>query len=100
MNSQELADDVIATIDSLVELSGEKESKDPDDMGPLEMMGFDPRDLIEQFKPQIRVKVVDSPDKALQAMALANRASEDILDKYADRSAEELAQEAIENERE
>lgn len=81
----DLADDVTATLDHLVSMSSAP------DNAP-----FDPSQMYQTFKPQIRMKVFRKPKRALQACALLNRATGDILDKYADEPVEKLAKQALE----
>ena len=84
----QLSDDVIATINALMEATGEPPANAP----------MDPKMLVENFKPQIRMKVFKNPDSALETVAVLNQATSDILDKHADAPTDVLARRGLQDE--
>lgn len=96
-DEQDLGNDVISTVNALMDVIEKKKESKPDPDNPMASM-MDPKELIATFKPQLFQKVQNKPEKTVQAMAVIHQASGDILRKHApDRDVSELASEAMQD---
>lgn len=95
IEQQELGNDVIATVNALMETV---ESKSEDSPNP---MGMDPKELVEMFKPQLFQKVQKKPKRTLYGLAVIHQATDDILKKHApDENPSDLAAKGMSEENE
>lgn len=85
IDANDLGNDVIATVNALLsQVSNADEGS--------QIMG-----MIEMLKPQVRQKVVASPEKAIRGIAVIHQSTQDVLEKHAsDEDWEALAREGLE----
>lgn len=96
-DEKDLGNDVIATVNALMNVIEKKKEDKPEPDNPMAGM-MNPKDLVETFKPQLFQKVQKKPEKTVQAMAVIHQASGDILRKHAaDDDVSELASKAMQD---
>lgn len=72
---REFADDFDATLGKLGEMMDESATEE----GP---MGMSPVDMMGMFRPQVRQKALQDPDKLKRSLAIIHMASGDLLEKH------------------
>lgn len=77
LDSVQLGNDVIETVNALMDVVDASASEQ---QSPL---GIEPEELVEMFKPQLYQKVQRKPERTLCALAILNQATTDIIDKHA-----------------
>lgn len=92
---RELADDVDATIERL----GELISIDSERQMATPFGQMSEADLLGLIRPSLWLWVASKRETALAAVGLIHRATGDVIEKHSDKSAEELAAEALDGEK-